>query len=606
MNWKKWSLIFVVLFSIIIIGLKFSFPQRNYMAYDSFGNYLFLPATFIYNDLALEGDWYKAINEKYQCTPSYYQFMQTDKGNTVIRFYMGMSLLWTPAFFTGHLYALATDYPEDGFSKPYQWALVLYGALFSILGLIVSRKILLQYFSEKITAITLLVVFVGSNLFFFITIGNDVPHGYLFTLFAALILFTIKWHQKHNYTNALLIGVSLGLIIAVRPSDGIAGIIPLLWGVVNKKSFLEKLSLVQKYWAQLAAAISVAIILFLPQLFYNYLYGGSLILNVYNDAASTLNLSNPRIGYVLFGFRKGWFIYSPLSLLGIAGLVIIYKKLREYFWPAILFILINIYLIASFTSLVSYGWRAFIESYAILLIPTAFVVETLSRKSIIVKSVISIILLFFMILNLHQAWQVRMGIIDGSRMTKEYYFAVLGKSKVSLDDRKLLMVERSGVSSDEIPKEENFMKVELVDLGFNDQVLIDSLNYPVPFEGSGAFLMGNGTEFSPGLKIPYDKITSKDYCYLKASAYVYADSTVNKDNIFLVLTTSNDDGHLKYRTVSFKDDSIAFTPNNWNKLEIEYLTPEIIGDAIISCYVWYAGSEQIWVDKLVVTAYTLD
>lgn len=597
----------IVLFflAIIVFALKIYIPQANYIAYDNYGNYLHLPAKFIYNDLEFKTDWYKQLNEKYKSTPTYYQLMQTENGSTIIRFPKGMSYIWAPAFFTGHYIAKSTGYDADGFSKPYQWALILYGAFFSVLGMYFARKILLHYFNDITTAITLLVFFAGTNIFFFMTIGNDVPHVFLFALLSALLWFTIKWHKKGDYLNSIGIGVSLGLIIAVRPSDIIMAIIPIFYQVYDKEALKRKLLLIKDNYPKILLICLIVVAIMIPQFIYYYKYSGSFFINVYNHAGSTLNLSHPRFAWVLFSFRKGWLIYSPLCILSIVGLIFMYRRCKELFWPSLLFLAVNLYLIASFTSLLGYGWRAFIQSYAVLLVPFAIVVEYVLSKKIYVKLFSTVIVSLLTTLNIHQAWQINVGILSGSRMTKEYYFAILGKSHINDETRKLMLVERPDSAIEHIPENVPSSQVQLLDLGFNENK-IDSLNV-TPYEGKGAFIMGSNTRFSPGLKIPYNNITENYYCYLRASAYIYADSTVDYKKIQMVLTTiTKENKQLKYKAANFSD-SLNFIPGQWNKLCIDYLTPEIIyGDEQIVSYLWYTGEEKILVDNYQITAFIPD
>ncbi|NTW23975.1 MAG: hypothetical protein HGA37_04695, partial [Lentimicrobium sp.] len=117
---NKLSLLALLLISVLILGSKFKYPQKNILSSDNFGYYLYLPANFIYDDPGLKGDWYLAVNEKYKNTPTLYQLMKSPKGGTIDRFFYGMSLIWSPAFFTGHTIAKNSGFEADGFSKPYQ------------------------------------------------------------------------------------------------------------------------------------------------------------------------------------------------------------------------------------------------------------------------------------------------------------------------------------------------------------------------------------------------------------------------------------------------------------------------------------------------------
>jgi len=606
---NRLSLLALLLISMLIVGSKIKYPQKNIISSDNFGYYLYLPANFIYDDPGLKGDWYKTINEKYKNTPTLYQLMKSPKGGIIDRFFYGMSLIWSPAFFTGHTIAKNYGFEADGFSKPYQWALIIYGALFAILGVFISRKILLYFFSDTITAVTLLLMFIGTNIFFFSTIGNDIPHVYLYTLYALIIWFTIKWHEHYKLSYAIGLGIVAGITMSVRQSEMIAAIIPVLWGVTNYKTLVEKMNAWWKHRWQVITIAVLAILMVIPQLIYWRLFAGEYFINVYNDAGSTLNLSNPRFAYVLFGFRKGWFIYSPLSLLSFIGLIYCWKHHRTFFWPTILYLAVNIYLIASFTSLVSYGWRAFIQSYAVLLLPLGCFTAAVFQQKKFIRIIIGLLLIPFIILNIHQAWQTNMAVIDGSRMTRAYYFRIIGKNTVSEQDRSLLMVERSVTAKDSLLISPDLNQKPLLDLAFdNEKIKSGDSAAPTPYQGQGMFRMSKEVAFSPGIKTTYNAISNEYYFYLKASVYVYGYNEDIYEKLRLVITTTTvDKKELKYRAFSFKGADLKFIPGTWNKLSFDYLTPEVFTkEEIIQSYVWYAGEGVVWIDNFKIDAYTLD
>lgn len=603
------SALVVLLISIVIIGSKFIYPQTNVISADNYGYYLYLPAKYIYNDPGLNGDWYKTLNEKYKNTPTFYQLMQSPKGGTIDRFFYGMALVWSPAFYAGHIVATKFNYEADGFSRPYQWALILYGGLFAILGVIISRKILLYFFSDSVTAATLFLMFIGTNIFFFATIGNDVPHVYLFTLYTLIIWFTIKWYEKFKLFYAIGLGIAMGTTMAVRQSEIIAAIIPVMWGVTSYKSFAEKFGTLWKYRWHVIIAIIIAFLMILPQFFYWRTFAGEYLLNVYNDAGSTLNLRNPRFAYVLFSFRKGWFIYSPLSLLSFFGLYYCWKNYRLFFWPVVLHIAVTIYLIASFTSLVSYGWRAFIQSYALLILPLGCFTAFLLRTKLYIRILSALLLFTFIILNIHQAWQTNMAVIDGSRMTREYYFRILGKNRLSDEDRSLLMVERSVTAFDTIKSTTGLNQKSILNLTFEDQPTeTESPEKPNPHNGNGLYRLSRDVPFSPGIKTTYNSISSDYFFYLRASVYVYSQADDIREKLYLVITTTTPEKKdLKYRAFSFMNLNIDFISGTWNKLSFDYLTPEVsTKDEIVQSYIWYNGSGVVWIDDFTIDAYTLN
>lgn len=568
-----------------------------------------LPAKYIYNDVALKTDWYKEINEKYDVTPTYFQIAKSKHGGDIMRFYKGMSYIWTPAFFTAHLYAKSAGYPADGFSAPYQWALIIFGGLWCIIGFIATRKILLRFFDEKVTTLSLVVLLLGTNLLYFVSWGNDVPHAYMFTLFALAILYTLKWYEKPVFKNAVIMGIIMGLILSIRPSDILIAIIP-IWYIFlyvsqgNGNFFHLRYDLLKKILPQVALAAFIAALFLLPQILYYKKFGGEYFLNIYSEAGASFDFFNPKFAHVLFSFRKGWFIYSPLSLIGIAGLIFTYKKLREYFWPAVIYLVLFTYVIAAFNSLVSYGWRAFIESYAVLIIPTGYCVQYISKQKIIVKTVVWLFIGLLTILNLHQTWQVKWAIIDGSRMTKDYYFRILGKNSVTEDDRKLMLIERSMTAIDIMPSNIKFNNRILHQNSFDDVIISDS-SAPKPYSGTGVFELNKDAIYAPDFRIAYKRLTDEYYCYVKSSVMVYSDEPYKEDVLIVITTLNNEGNHIKYRA-SGKPEK-EFIPGQWNKLSLIYQTPEIFtGKEIIHTYVYYMGKEKVWIDDFEVMTYTLD
>jgi len=95
-----------------------------------FGYYLYLPFTFIYNDLGLQHkEILDQLISQYNLTSGFYQATISPVNNWVMKYSMGMAVYYSPGFFVAHVIALFTDYPADGFSEPYQWALIINSTL---------------------------------------------------------------------------------------------------------------------------------------------------------------------------------------------------------------------------------------------------------------------------------------------------------------------------------------------------------------------------------------------------------------------------------------------------------------------------------------------
>src|SRR3990170_1398176 len=128
---------------------KLPFSEAT-ISWDASGYYHYLPATFIYHDLKKQ-KFMAEINEKYMPSPALDQtYDHQPSGNKVNKYAIGQAVLFSPFFFLAHGYALLTGtIPADGYSLPYQFAIWFGGLLFSVLGLIWLRKVLMGYVTDN-------------------------------------------------------------------------------------------------------------------------------------------------------------------------------------------------------------------------------------------------------------------------------------------------------------------------------------------------------------------------------------------------------------------------------------------------------------------------
>ncbi len=210
-----------------LIILRFLFPGFEthdvtaFLSEDVAAHYLWLPAFFIHDDLGIHNfGWMEQILRQYQPFIGYRQaFLQTGTPDQVFAYSMGMALLFSPFFFIGHFIALISGLPADGFSYPYQAAMAVGGLCWSTLGLWLLRKLLLSYFSEIISAITMVMIVAATGYAGLAAFNGGAPENLLFTLYVALLLLTSELLRRPGYGAAIGIGLIAGLIFLVRPFD---------------------------------------------------------------------------------------------------------------------------------------------------------------------------------------------------------------------------------------------------------------------------------------------------------------------------------------------------------------------------------------------------
>lgn len=602
---KRYSLYTLLFLMTVTVSVALKYPPGNILSWDVFGYYLYLPSAFIYEDPLLEDASYvDDIFKKYNNSSTFYQVVPADDKGMVIKYSSGMSLLYSPFFFAGHLWAGSPEHPEDGFSKPYQRA-VLYGSLLvSLIGLYFLRKVSLRFLSDKVTAILLLLLFFGTNYSYNLVFKGAAPHNYLFTLYTLLLWVTIKYHEKFRIKYAILIGLLLGMITLIRPTDIVALLIPVFWNVRGLNDLRAKaVCFFKTEWRHLVAISIMVVIVWTPQFIYWKVLTGNILFYSYDNPGEGFEFLDPYIFQVLFSFRKGWLIYTPMMIFSIAGIYFVYRLKREIFLPVLLFFLVNLYLVSSWSCWWyggSFGQRALVQSYAVMALPLGFAIKRVLQSRSWVKILLFAFAIFFMVLNLFQIWQIRRGIIHEDRMTREYYFAIFGKTSVNPEDRDLLLVERSATSEEKFTDEEDYLPPH--ELYYNDFEGDKGNNDTISRSGSGSFEMNSKVRFSPGLSVSFHDLTDSDHAWIRAGVYIMNPEGVDPDNVILVCTFDHN-GYYKYRAKHLSEYP-EIIKGEWNYMELDYMTPEVRSTRDkLTVYVWFRGEGTIYVDDLKVVTF---
>tara|TARA_B100000508_G_C11465832_1_gene282446 strand:- start:33815 stop:35161 length:1347 start_codon:yes stop_codon:yes gene_type:complete len=381
----------------------------NATSWDAFGYYMYLPATFIYGDVK-KLDWVKDVDKTYNVTGGeFYQVRKVENKDSYAGKYLtGVACMQLPYFIIGHLYAKSSHYKEDGFSAPYQYA-ILFGAILHVLiGLILLSKVLRRYFSDQVVALTIVFIGLTTNLIQYTSIDGAMSHSFIFPLYSLLLYFTIKWHEIPRLKYAIAIGAIIGLATISRPTEFIMIFIPIFWNTTNKEERTKKWELVLKNRKHILFAMLFGIIAMLPQFIYWKYATGSLIYNV----GSKWYFLNPWFR-VLFGPEKGWFLYTPVAVLMFAGFFLMRSK--PYQRSILIFLVLNIWIIISWSDWTygaSYSTRAFVQSYPVFAFPLAATITYLLKNKL--SAIFTLLLLIGLtVLNFYQMHIYNLGILTG-------------------------------------------------------------------------------------------------------------------------------------------------------------------------------------------------
>jgi hypothetical protein len=431
----------LIISTIVLVWTSlFYYPRYNKpgseatISWDVSGYYWYLPSIFIYKDVKMQG-FAPKIFEKYAPTPEVQQYFKNRNGAYVMKYSIGQAVLYSPFFFISHIAAPIFGYEQDGFSLPYQLGIQIGSLLIALLGLFYLRKVLLFYFKDSTVGWVLLAYALGSNYLNYAAIDSAMTHNWLFTTYTLLIYATIKFYQNSTWIYAIFIGLLVGINALVRPTDIIAVIIPVLWGM-NDLTIDSIKSRIGFLWQNnkliISAAILTALVGFIQLAYYKYA-GEEWFIYSYQD--QTFSWFKPHFNDFIFSFRSGWLIYSPLFFLAIFGFFLLRQK--NIGWVAITFFsIINLYIVCAW-DIWWYGARAMVQSYPILAFPLATLVEKSSAKKWSNYLVIGFIGICIYI-NLWWTHGIHKGAYyDAFNGTKAYFYKTVGRWNIPAEYQKL-------------------------------------------------------------------------------------------------------------------------------------------------------------------------
>ena len=357
----------------------------------------------------------------------------TDIRNHIIKYSMGMSVLYAPFFFVAHVLASPLGYAPDGFSTIYEFFIEFSGLFYLLIGFWYLRKLLKQFYDEKVTAITLALVFFGTNLLYYSTVESAMTHAYTFSLFSVFLYLVYDFYKKVSFKNTIVLAICFGLIILVRPLN-ILLILPFLFFNINSFNDIKlRPTFLVKHYKNALLCIAIIFLVVLPQLLYYKNVTGNYFTFSYGKEGFLFNQFH--LLDVLFSFRKGWFIYTPIMLLALYG--ILKMKTSQAFKVSILVLLpIYLYLVSSWWCWWyggSFSQRSMIDIYPLLALPLAAFVFQIQQFSLTKQKIICVILSLLLVLNIFQTVQYKYNIIDFDGMTAKEYVQVFG----TLNDKKI-------------------------------------------------------------------------------------------------------------------------------------------------------------------------
>ena len=237
---------------------------------------------------------------------------------------IGSAVLWSPFYLLAHILVigarlLGAGVAANGLAKPYVAAVCYGSALYGLLGLLLIHDALRRFgcLDEPVASWTVAALWLGTPVLYYMTVAPGFSHApSLFAVSLLLWLWLRARAQGGGSTSIWTgIGAAAGLAGLVREQDALFIVVPAAWLLgecLRRQSW--------RWGAIRVLALGfAALFVFAPQLFvYRVLTGG---FHPSRMVSGKLDYTSPHFLEVLFDPAHGLFVWSPLLLLGAAGLL---------------------------------------------------------------------------------------------------------------------------------------------------------------------------------------------------------------------------------------------------------------------------------------------
>lgn len=438
----------IIIFIISAVIKDFShrkWKNHEVLTYDVWGYYNYLPALILYHDFT-HYHHLDSLEKKYTPTQGLYEkyglHRAAKTGYWCNQYPMGVAFFQAPFFLIAHAWSVFTKQDAaDGYSSPYQHAVVLSTLVFAILSLFLLIRFLEHYFSPPTIFFTILLLVFATNFYHYATLESGTSHIYMFFLYCSILYITRTWYQKPTLSLSVFMGLVIGLAIITRPIDILIVIIPLTW-LFSRKHRIQFLLLNKK---QILLIMLTTWTVCLPQILYWKFVTGDWIYYSYSEF-DYFRFDRFRVLHGLFSYRKGWFLYTPIAFWAFIQAFHLNPSHPLYFYKRTfwIFYLPMIYLVFSWNNWF-YGWsfscRALLGTLPLLSIPIAILLERISVFKLWKKWLHISLLTFLTFLNLFQTWQFEHGILHGTLMNEATYWKLLFKIEKPRDLDKNFVIQ---------------------------------------------------------------------------------------------------------------------------------------------------------------------
>ena len=393
---------------------------RTVLQADAKGYHAYLPALVVHHDLRFG---FMDLADSLGSTPALrYDYRTAPTGDTINKYWCGTALMQAPFYLAVHGLLQAAGRPAPGHGKPYVIAVCIAAIAYALLGLWAVGRLLSAWgVDDRWCGLTLAAILFGTHLFYYTIVAPGMSHVYSFALVALLLLSGRRYAADGRARWLLVMGVLIGLLVLVRPVNGIAVLaLPVVAG--GWSLFLERMRGLRGRIPALVGAILVGgLIAGLQPLVYKVSTGHWW---VDSYPGEHFRWSDPHMLDILISYRKGLLVYTPLCALALVGLVPLWRRSRFTASAWVAFMLLLTYVLSSWWNWWyggSFSARPFVEVLPMFALPLGLALQAAhgARRTVLVTTVVLLVALCQV-----QTYQARYYQIHYEDMDRSRYWEV--------------------------------------------------------------------------------------------------------------------------------------------------------------------------------------
>ena len=294
-------------------------------ASDEIEYFAFLRSLWFDRDLSFENEYQYFYDHGIARAQGFHETfleMTSETGRRLNFGTLGCAVLWAPFYAVadvGVRLARAAGSPveADGFSKPYLAAVAYGSAIYGFLAVLISAQVARRIAGDGVLAAA--AVWVGTPLLFYMYLAPGMSHACSAFTVAAFVALWLRVRERWSTSGLIALGAAAALMAMVREQDGFAILGPALdwaWTSLDNRRAGRR-------FPRIASAIAGAaafVLCFAPQAWAYVVLNGHV--GPAKSVAEKMRWAPPHALQVILSPEHGFFVWTPLALIAIAGLLL--------------------------------------------------------------------------------------------------------------------------------------------------------------------------------------------------------------------------------------------------------------------------------------------